>query len=136
MNETAWNTTLNSSMSMGSLTTLLIFAGIVAVLIGVVGFAITNLERYRRIWAILTAMGTSVVYFVYGLCVVVPLVCLYFMISWLIDFTEGFHIDPIWVVYLIGGYAGVSAIGWFVKNAVSRAKLLHKEMREDEDEHH
>lgn len=131
MNETVWNAQSSMTMDSSGLISILIILAVAFVLIGVVGFAITNLERYRRIWAILTAMGTSVVYFVYGLCVVVPLVCLYFMISWLIDFTEGFHIDPIWVVYLIGGYAGVSAIGWFVKNAVSRAKLLHKEMREE-----
>ncbi len=133
MNETVWNAT-NSSMAMDSsgLWSILIIFVIGAILIGVIGFGITNLERYKRIWAVLTAMGTSVLYFAYGLCVVVPMVCLYFLISWLIDFTEGFHIDPIWIVYLIGGYAGVSAIGWFVKNAVGRAKLLHEEMKENE----
>jgi len=137
MNEIVWNATTSSmapdTSGLASISIVLII-GIVAV--GVIGFAITNLERYKRIWAILEAMGTSILYFAYGLCVVVPIVCLYFLISRLIDFTEEFHIDPIWIVYLIGGYVGVSAIGWLVKNVVGRAKLLHEEMKESEDEHH
>jgi hypothetical protein len=138
MNETAWNTTLNSSMSMGSsgLITLLIFAGIVAVLIGVVGFGLSNLERYKRIWAILGAMGTSVVYFAYGLCIVVPAVLLYFLIGWLIDISETWHIDPIWIVYIVGGYAGISCIGYVVKRAIDRAKWLQGEMKEVEQDEH
>lgn len=135
MNETAWNTTLNPSMSMGSsgLITLLIFVGIVAVLIGVVGFGLSNLERYRRIWAILGAMGTSVVYFAYGLCIVVPAMLLYFLIGWLIDISETWHIDPIWIVYIVGGYAGISCIGYVVKRAIDRAKRLQGEMKEVEE---
>lgn len=126
MNETAWNTALNSSMSTSSLITLLIFAGIVAVLIGVVGFGLSNLERYKRIWAFLGKLGMSAVYFAYGLCIVVPAVLLYFLIGWLIDISETWHIDPIWIVYIIGGYGGISVIGWFVRKAVERLKTLHE----------
>ena len=139
MNETAWNTALNSSMSMGSsgLITLLIFAGVVAVFIGVVGFGLSNLERYKRIWAFLGKLGMSAVYFAYGLCIVVPAVLLYFLIGWLIDFTEGMHIDPIWIVYIVGGYAGISCIGYVVKRAINRAERLQGEMEEvEQDEHH
>jgi hypothetical protein len=131
MNETVWNAQSSMTMDSSGLISILIILAVAFVPIGVVGFAITNLERYRRIWAILTAMGTSVVYFVYGLCVVVPLVCLYFLISWLIDFTEGFNIDPIWILYIIGGYAGISALGWIVKKGIDRAKVLHGEMKEE-----
>lgn len=135
MNEMAWNSTISSttmdSSGLASLITILVVFG-AAIIVG--GFALSNLERYKRIWAILAAMGKSALYFAYGLCVVVPVVCLYFLISWLIDFTEGFHIDPIWIVYLIGGYAGISVVGWLAKKGADRATAMHEKMKEGEKE--
>ena len=130
--EAVWNTT-NSAMTMDSSGTLSIMLILMvgSLTIGVLLLAISNLERYKRIWAILTKMGTSVVCFAYGLCVVVPLVGIYFLLTWIIDLTKTYHLDPIWLVYIAGGYAGISAIGWFVKNTIGRIKILHKEMKEE-----
>lgn len=133
MNETVWNTT-NSAMSMNSasgMISILIVLGIALVFVGVVGFALSNLERYKRIWAILEKIGTSAVCFAYGLCVVVPIVLLYFIITWVITISEEYHLDPIWIVYIILGYGGISVIGWFVRKAVERLKTLQKEVQGD-----
>jgi len=133
MNETVWNTT-NSAMSMYSasgMTSILIVLGIAVTLVGVVAFALSSLERYKRIWAILEKIGTSAVCFAYGLCVVVPIVCLYFIITWLIDISKDYHLDPIWIVYILVGYGGISMIGWFVRKAVERLKTLQKEVQGD-----
>lgn len=133
MNETVWNTT-NSAMSMNSasgMISILIVLGIALVFVGVVAFALSNLERYKRIWAILEKIGTSAVCFAYGLCVVVPIVLLYFIITWVITISEEYHLDPIWIVYIILGYGGISAVGWFVRKAVERLKTLQKEVQGD-----
>jgi hypothetical protein len=131
--ETTWNTTesisLVNTMDSSGFISILIIIGLCAVLVGVLGFALTSLERYRKIWAILTKMGTSVLYFAYGCCVIVPLVMAYIILTWLIEIAGDWHIDPIWIVYLIGGYVGISAIGWIVKRTVDRAKELHKEVK-------
>jgi hypothetical protein len=132
MNETVWNTTSSMTMDSSGMLPLLLVLLVGMILIGVFGFALSNLEKYKKLWAILGAMGTSFVYFAYGLCVVVPMVLLYFLIGWLIDFTEGMYIDPIWFVYLIGGYAGITCIGYLVKRAIDRATKLHGEMKESE----
>lgn len=116
---------MNSASGMIS---ILIVLGIALVFVGVVGFALSNLERYKRIWAILEKIGTSAVCFAYGLCVVVPIVLLYFIITWVITISEECHLDPIWIVYIILGYGGISVIGWFVRKAVERLKTLQKEV--------
>lgn len=119
---------MNSASGMIS---ILIVLGIALVFVGVVGFALSNLERYKRIWAILEKIGTSAVCFAYGLCVVVPIVLLYFIITWVITISEEYHLDPIWIVYIILGYGGISVIGWFVRKAVERLKTLQKEVQGD-----
>jgi uncharacterized membrane protein YuzA (DUF378 family) len=110
MNETMWNVT-NSSMTMDSsgMLPLLLILLMGTILIGALGFALSNLEKYKKLWAILGAMVTSIIYFAYGLCVVVPMVLLY-----------------------IGGYAGITCIGYLVKRAIDRATKLHGEMKESE----
>ena len=137
MNETVWNTTMASmTMDSSGMLPILLVILIGTVLIGVLGFALSNLERYKRIWAFLGKLGMSAVYFAYGLCIVVPAVLLYFLIGWLVDISETWHIDPIWIVYIIGGYAGISLLGYGVKIMVDRAKKMHGEMEENVNEHH
>lgn len=128
--ETTWNTTqsLSNSMDASGWFPLIFILGVI-ILALTISFALSSLERYKRIWAILTKMGTSVLYFAYGLCVIVPLVIGYFLLSWLFEyFTRDFTFDPIWIVYIIGGYAGISTLGWIVKRGIDRVKELHKEV--------
>lgn len=110
---------------MDGFTITLLMGLAIGIALVVIIFGLSSLERYRRLWRILSVMGSSAVCFAYGLGVVFPIAVFYFVITTLIDTfgTGWFRFD--WIAYAALGYFVISGIGYVVKRALARAKDLH-----------
>jgi len=102
---------------------------LVVIMAGVIGLMliITSIQRYTTLMNYIEKWFNSLKYTVYGTGVATVGYVLY-IICGLIS-QAGSAIDPIWIAYAIGGYAGLTVLGWVAAKIVNRIKAMHSEYK-------
>ena len=119
----AWNST-NSGLVVNSVGLApLLFIGILVIAVGGLAIIITSMERFSWFMDLVNNAVNSIKYTVYGVGISgVGLLC-YAIFNMLMTATKGF--DPIWYVYAIGVYVGLTVLGWVGANVAGKVKVMH-----------
>jgi len=121
----SWNATqssvVGSSVDGGVVLALLVIMATV-----ILGFILlTSIERYTKFFETIGWLLTTIKYALYGVGVVSILAAVWSVCSMVVAIGGGVGFKPEWVVYAIGGYIGLSILGWGAEKVVSRAANMH-----------
>ena len=85
----------------------------------------TNIERYTKFFEGVEWLISTIKYALYGTGVVAILVAIWMVCSVAVAVGDGVGFKPEWIAYGIGGYIGLSVLGWGAEKVVARAANMH-----------
>lgn len=89
--------------------------------------AISSVQRFKKLKGIIKFLVDSFNYFLIGIAALVVMAIPAGLIYWEIKNASEGNVAPItWTIYLVGGYAAISFIGYLAKKLVNRIKRLNK----------
>ena len=118
-NSTMAYSSMSGVSNMSNWFSILSLVAIAAVLLGIMLYGLGDLKRFKRIEKILKMISKSLMYFGYGIGALVFLAIPTGAIYLLATETASGNTFPIkFIGYGIGGYAGISLLGYFVKKKI------------------
>jgi hypothetical protein len=106
----------------------LLYLIVLCIIIAVLGFAISSIQAYKKLWDALSLIIGTLKYTATGLAVAGIGYALYLICNFLAEF--GGKIDPIYYAYAVGGYIALTVIGYVAWMAGKRLKAYHAQMKE------
>jgi hypothetical protein len=118
---------ITTTMSLEGLSGLIFTLLIVMIGIGILIYGLSALERYKRLWTAIEWYARTLIYTAYGfvLCGVVGGI---YLICNSVASAAG-SIDPLIIVYVVGGYIGVTVLGYVGVLAYRKLRERHAEMK-------
>lgn len=97
---------------------------------GILIYGLSALERYKRLWSAIKWYAKSLIYTAYGfvLCGVVG--GIYLICNSVASAASS--IDPMIVVYVVGGYVGVTILGYVGVLVYRKLREQHAEMKNEQ----
>jgi hypothetical protein len=108
-----------------ALTIIIIMLGM-----GILIYGLSALERYKRLWAAIEWYAKTLIYTAYGVVLCGVVGGIYLICNTVASAASS--IDPLIVVYVVGGYVGVTVLGYVGVLAYRKLREQHVAMKKEQ----